>query len=123
MDIEVTQDQIDISWNYNWMCVGDTHGYHDMIWLVNTGWEIQTWNTNLTYQLGLYWVRGEGYSIYFNGTFQLCGGMTVYTHHQRNWVYGFDDGFASFSYLLYTDGGSQQCQDMLSTYVITDNAR
>lgn len=124
IDIEVTQDQIDISWRYNFECVGEiSGGYHYMSWRTGTGWDIQTWHTDLTYDWNLYWTRGEGRSIYFNGTFPACGGMTVYTHHQRNWVYGFNDGFASFSYFLYTSGASQQCQDMLRPVVTTDNPR
>lgn len=117
VEIETTQDQVDLSWNYNWQCVGEIHGYHYMAWRVATGWDIQTWNTSATYDWNLYWVRAEGYSFYFNGSF-CKGAGTVFANHRRNWVTGYKDGGASFSWLADVDGA--WCKDMLHLHVVRE---
>ena len=117
--LTTTRDAIYLQWNYNFQCVGDASGSHDMYWLTGSGWYRGSHYTYpLDYDFNGYWVRGKGNSFYYNSSFPGCG-ETVYANHSKNEVYGISDGKAGFSWDLYLLGSN--CQTWLTPVIEQEN--
>lgn len=103
--IQVSRDDVSLTWWYNYSCVNSPATAHSMTWFLGTNWNLNAWYTDAPHY-GYFgsdpdpdYVYVTDWSVFHNPGFPtgfpLCT-SDVYSYHLPNKVFGYSDGSASF---------------------------
>lgn len=129
VNIQVTRDDTDLSWWYDYECLSGPFQAHSMTWFLPTNWSRTTWYSGFP-QVGFFdypepdYVEVINFSNYTNpGLFSWPPGFplctsSVWNSHSPNRIFGFDDGEAVFDAEITISG--PLCIGLLDKVLIRD---
>jgi hypothetical protein len=118
--LDVTKSDLDLAFQYNYVCVNAGRSYHTAQWLSGTGWRLTAYGHDAYFSgSSQSYAEAVAYTGFTNSVFGNvvpgCSNTETYTNFKPNQIRGFKDGYVTFIYYA-TKSGS--CKDLL-TFMIT----